>query len=623
MSRSNRSIRLISAFRSRGMLVGAALAVVLTACGGTSEPSVPPKDVVPFTITPTSTDTVRGIAGAAANSSLTVTVKNKAGDPIDSALVTFAVVTGGGTVNPTSARTNSSGQATTAWTLGKTLGLQTATATATGLTSVAFTAVAAAGAATTLAKLSGDVQSAVVGTNVATAPSVKLTDASGNPVGGAPVTFTVGTGGGLVNGGAVNTGADGIATVTSWRLGTAVGANTLVATSGALTATFTATGTVGPAASLTLTPAGPVELSTGATVTLVPRVADASGNVLASPPVTYSSSNTNVAAVAGTGVITAAGPGTATVTATSGAATGTFAVTVIGHPVGTAINRTIDLTSTTGDVAFTKNTTMLAANSLMKVVILDQEALNANGPVVSLTTPVPLLLAGTKTAGPALAVNVGNVSRIWFLDPGTAAIVDSLDIQETPKAAVIKADGTKAYFLLSDGELQPVDVTAHTLLPRISLGGGTTKLRLSPGDTVAYVLTNVGIVFAIDTRTNVVKQLTLAVPGNDFAISNDGKSFFALDGIANLVRVVDIASGQVVRTLGVAANGSTISLSPDGQQIWLTHNNGVSIYTGSVANGFIVGPFIPMVSVPIRIYFSPTGSFAAVTNFGGWVDIIR
>jgi hypothetical protein len=42
-----------------------------------------------------------------------------------------------------------------------------------------------------------------------------------------------------------------------------------------------------------------------------------------------------------------------------------------------------------------------------------------------------------------------------------------------------------------------------------------------------------------------------------------------------------------------------------------------------LTNGFLAGPAFPTVSLPIRIYFSPTGSFAAITNIGGWVDIVR
>lgn len=621
------SIRNVRSRVLRATLLGTTLAVV-AACGGTSEPAVPPKDVIPVTITPASTDTLRGVVGGAVSSVLTVTVKNKAGEPIDSATVTFVVATGNGTLNPTNARTNASGQATATWTLGPGAGVQTVTATVGSLAPVVFTAVATAGPAASLTIVAGGTaQTAVVGTNVPIAPSVKVTDATGNPVAGAVVTFSATVGGGLVNPGQVTTGADGVATVASWRLGTVVGANTLVATIGTLTATFTATASGGAAATLTLTPPGPAELSLGGTVTLTTRVADANGNVLANAPVTFTSSNANVASVTAAGVITATGPGTATITAAAGTALGTFAVTVIGHPAGNGINKTITLATTPGDVAFTKNSTLLAANGLMKVIILDAEVVNNNGPVMTLTTGVPILLAGTKTTGPVLAVNVAVTSRIWFLDPVNALVTDSLDIQEIVSSGVITSDGTKAYFLLSSGEVQPVNITAHALLPRIALGGVPTRLRLDQGDTLAYVNTTVGIMFEIDTRTNTVRrQINLGTPGAtspDFAISADGKLIYLLDSFNNVVRINDLTTSALVRIVGIAPGGNTIALSPDNQQIWITHATQVSIYNGSATTGFLAGPAFQTVSLPIRIYFSPTGSFAAITNIGGWVDIVR
>jgi hypothetical protein len=73
---------------------------------------------------------------------------------------------------------------------------------------------------------------------------VIIKDAAGNPVANQSVTFTVGSGGGSVTGGAAVTSSAGIASVGSWQLGPSAGTNTLVATSGTLPAvTFTATGT--------------------------------------------------------------------------------------------------------------------------------------------------------------------------------------------------------------------------------------------------------------------------------------------------------------------------------------------------------------------------------------------
>jgi hypothetical protein len=99
------------------------------------------------------------------------------------------------------------------------------------------------GVATTIAPNSATTQTAAPETQVSALPSVLVSDGSGAPMTGVPVTFTVTTGGGSVTGGSATTNSAGIATVGSWTLG-AAGGNTLSATTGTLTAVkFTACGT--------------------------------------------------------------------------------------------------------------------------------------------------------------------------------------------------------------------------------------------------------------------------------------------------------------------------------------------------------------------------------------------
>jgi hypothetical protein len=82
------------------------------------------------------------------------------------------------------------------------------------------------------------------GTQVTELPSVLVSDASGRPLAGVPVTFTVTSGGGTVTGGSATSDASGLATVGTWTLGTGTGANTLAAATGSLPeVTFTACGT--------------------------------------------------------------------------------------------------------------------------------------------------------------------------------------------------------------------------------------------------------------------------------------------------------------------------------------------------------------------------------------------
>ncbi len=98
----------------------------------------------------------------------------------------------------------------------------------------------------TLALSAGDGQTAQAGQAVLVAPSVRVTDAGGDPVAGVSVSFTVQSGGGSVTGSPATTGTDGVAAVGSWTLGSSPGTNELRAEVGALTpVTFTATGTGG------------------------------------------------------------------------------------------------------------------------------------------------------------------------------------------------------------------------------------------------------------------------------------------------------------------------------------------------------------------------------------------
>src|SRR6266550_562919 len=170
-----------------------------------------------------------------------VRLRDALGNPVPGVSVTF-VPTGGG-VTGGNQITDGTGLATVgSWTLGTLAGGNTLTATGAGFTHI-FNANGVAGPATALLATAGDLQSAVVGAVVGTAPAVRAQDQFGNAVPGAAVTFGVSGGGGSVSGPAQLTNAAGIATVGGWTLGTISGANALTARLAGLTpVTFSATG---------------------------------------------------------------------------------------------------------------------------------------------------------------------------------------------------------------------------------------------------------------------------------------------------------------------------------------------------------------------------------------------
>jgi len=124
-----------------------------------------------------------------------------------------------------------------------------------------------------------------------------------------------------------------VATVSSGVVtATGPGTATITATSEGKTGTATVNVTAVPVATVSVSLAT-VSLTTGGTqqITATPR--DAQGNALARP-VTWQTGNASVATVTQAGLITAVGPGSTTVTATSEGKVGTVTVTVTAPAVG-------------------------------------------------------------------------------------------------------------------------------------------------------------------------------------------------------------------------------------------------------------------------------------------------
>jgi len=207
----------------------------------------------PDSLLKVSGDAQTGAEGAALAAPLAVRVADRAGNPISADSITWTAATGGGSLLPAQGPTDSTGHAQAVWTLGPTVGAQSATAASAGIAApVTFTATATlvVGPPATIAANAGNNQTATAGTAVAVPPSVIVKDALGNPVPGVAITFAVTGGGGSITGPNQTTGTNGIATVGSWILGSTPGTNTLIgtATAGGVTGnpvTFMATGTPG------------------------------------------------------------------------------------------------------------------------------------------------------------------------------------------------------------------------------------------------------------------------------------------------------------------------------------------------------------------------------------------
>lgn len=202
------------------------------------------------------TTTQQAVVGSPVPLAPSIRVLDQFDNIVSGAVVTFAVMSGGGTIGGAQKTTGADGIATAdRWTFGTVAGAQSVRASVTGVaTTVSFAGVATAAAANKVVNLVTTTQQGVVNTAVALAPSVRVTDQFDNPVAGVAVTFAVTAGGGSINGAQKTTGSDGVATADAWILGTATGTQRARADAAGLStsATFTTVANAGAPTRLTL-----------------------------------------------------------------------------------------------------------------------------------------------------------------------------------------------------------------------------------------------------------------------------------------------------------------------------------------------------------------------------------
>ncbi|HEV2750216.1 MAG TPA: Ig-like domain-containing protein, partial [Gemmatimonadales bacterium] len=145
-----------------------------------------------------------------------------------------------------------------------------------------------------------------------------------------------------------------------YKAGKTTGQYKVVATgdSGLVSDTAAVSVTLAPVAQVSMAPSS-ATIVVGATVQLQTTLTDSGGNVLTGRTITWASNNGSVATVNGTGLVTAAGPGSATITATSEGQSASASIAVSSVPVASVTvspatvslqsGQTAQLTATTRD----------------------------------------------------------------------------------------------------------------------------------------------------------------------------------------------------------------------------------------------------------------------------------
>jgi trimeric autotransporter adhesin len=234
-----------------------------------------------------------------------------------------------------------------------------------------------------------------------------------------------------------------VATVSSSGLvtGVSTGTATITATSGGKSGTTVVTVSAVPVKSIVVSPTS-ASLTPAQTQQLSATVTDANGNVVTNRQVTWASSNSAVATVDQAGLVTAVGPGNASITATIGNVSGNAGITVAAAPAASVTVNPGTLSLTVGQTGALDAVVKDASGNVLTGRAVSWSSGSPLVASVSQSGVVTALLPGTATITASTGTGSSTVSgtasvTVSALPPGPPATIDV-----TPSSTSVKAGST-------------------------------------------------------------------------------------------------------------------------------------------------------------------------------------
>jgi len=267
--------------------------------------------------------------------------------------------------------------------------------------------------------------SVAAGSTVALTATVK--DAQGNVMTGQTIAWT------SSNTAAATVNASGVVT------GVAAGSATITATCAGKTGTSAITVTAVAPVVTTVTVSPPsATIAAGATVALSATVKDAQGNVMTGQTVTWTSSNTAVATVNSSGVVTGIAAGSATITATCAGKSGTSAITVTAPPPPVVTTVTVSPPTATiaaGATVALSATVKDAQGNVMTGQTITWTTSNSAAATVNSSGVVTGVAAGSATITATCSGKTGTSGITVTASTGSGTLLFEEDFENTSLAS--------------------------------------------------------------------------------------------------------------------------------------------------------------------------------------------
>lgn len=352
------------------------------------------------------------------------------------------------------------------------------------------------------------------------------------------------------------------------------------------------------------------------------RVLDAVGATIAGAPLTYTSDNSAIVAVANDGTVRSFGTlGSANITVHSGTLTATVKVTVVvaSHPAGT-LDGTVALSNSPWGVAISRSGVVYVGGLYGDVLRADLPSYNFTTAVSGTTSAASVVF---NSSGTTAYVMGGPGNQLNAIDVARNTVLWSVPLTGTPFAVALSPDELTVYGSTGDGIVVAVDVASHSAKATVNVGWGANFMAMAPDGQHLYVNDFTGgTVYEIDTHTTTVSR-TFAVnftPQGLVVAPNNAELYVANE--AGYLQVVDLATGSITDQVSLGAGAFGLAMTPDGQQLYaaLTGAGQVAVIDRT---SHAVLKTIGVNGAPRKIAFDPVGTTAAVTLDYSGVSFIK
>jgi YVTN family beta-propeller protein len=206
---------------------------------------------------------------------------------------------------------------------------------------------------------------------------------------------------------------------------------------------------------------------------------------------------------------------------------------------------------------------------------------------------------------------------------GRHHIVGRIPVGGPPKSLVMAADGKQLFVIDYDGSVLVVDTRDYTA--QTQWGGGASDAVVSPDGRYLYVAqdTDAGANSTVSVIDIGSATTVATVPISDvaaLAISPDGSRLYAVSCDrstyyqypAGWLTIIDTASRAAVNTIAVGACPETITASPDGDYLYITHYDTCSVSAVNLTTGSSTA--LVLRDAPLDVVFAPDSGHAYVRN---------